>query len=57
MPVFTNVMSEYHCQAKCQENEECAYFIYIKSKFECKLTNAHASPIDRKGQMFGPKYC
>ena len=54
---FTNVISEYQCQMKCQENEECEYFVYKKSKFECKLTNKSASPIKRVGHLFGPKYC
>ena len=54
---FTNVTSEYQCQMKCQENEECEYFVYKKSQFECKLTNKSASPIKRVGHLFGPKYC
>ena len=54
---FTNVISEYQCQRKCQENDECEYFVFKKSTLECKLTSKSASPIKRVGHLFGPKYC
>ena len=54
---FDNVMSEYHCQAKCQETEDCEYFVYKKHILQCGLTNIGATPTPQSGSLFGPKYC
>ena len=56
--LITNVMSAYDCQLKCQETNECEYFVYKESHKECVLTSIGAEPkSDKVGLTFGPKYC
>ena len=51
-------MSAYDCQLKCQETNECEYFVYKEGHEECVLTSIAAEPVPNKaGQTFGPKYC
>ena len=51
-------ISEYQCQAKCQETDKCEYFVYKTSQSQCILTSISATTVANKvGFVFGPKYC
>ena len=64
---INNIGSAYECQVKCQEHQECKYFVWKKKSKRCSLKKIPtkgnlAGIIDGcgkkcKGKVTGPKFC
>ena len=50
-------LSSTDCQLKCQENEECEYFLIIQNICYLKKESAINGIKENSNAVWGPKYC
>ena len=59
-----NIETAYACQVKCQEHEDCQWFVWKEKNKRCSLRKGDVAILTsswcgkrRKGKVAGPKIC